>query len=296
MHFPMQKRVCAILAVCCLVLSACGGKQAKVGMTAEEADTAAQKSEDPAEDGKIKLEPLKEVHVEPSDVAKDTANTPPATSIGPMTYYPNGSGHMAAMMGTNSLNFYFQKGNVQPGTGKIGVYTVTGELFASVDVSQEGVVICSEIDEEGKALSGWEIGTKAEVFLGKAFDTDGSFYVLMDPGVFVWEGVQSNAVSDSTKITFSVKPYGISGGMPGSCQLGQQVSLTVFIGGDIDRAVVSEFDNNMIHFNQTRFTETGELVVSFIRAGDASFKLGFQERTGEVDSMTFVVHVGDEAL
>lgn len=242
------------------------------------------------------LQPMTEVLPQATEVAPE----PEDNSVGLMAFYPNNNEAMFALAGTNTFTVYFQNKRVKVGTGKIGIYdSSSNAIYSSVDASDTERFEVGAMDEIGTALTGWEDGTKIDIYFDKIFLTGASYYVLMDEGFFTLGAINSGAVTNSSLITFSVKEYGVdmSGvNLSNTYKVGDVISFTALVDGtDATMYALKEYDTAFIEATPINGTTDTNVALKFLQAGSPSITVSFYKAGKAVDSITFTFNVVDDA-
>ncbi|WP_026653354.1 hypothetical protein [Butyrivibrio proteoclasticus] len=278
----MKKKLLSVILISAAVvmsLTACGKKS-------NATDTA---SED------VSLAPLVETLPQLSEATPEVENN----SVGLMAFYPNSNENMYALAGTNAITFYFENKGIQLGDGKIGVYEAeTNNIYSTVDVADASSFVIGEMDGVGTSLTGWESGTKIDVYFSKIFETGKNYYVLMDEGVFALGSVSSAPVTNASLITFSVKNYGvdITGlDLNKTYKVGDTVTLSVLVDGDgATMFALKEYDQTFITATPDSATTSSAVSLTFDKPGTPSVTIAFFKGGKQVDSVTFSFPVADE--
>ena len=217
----------------------------------------------------------------------DAGNT---DSIGRMTFFPNGDGSLAALAGTNQFTLYFENPFIQLNQGFITFYdSHTSTIYESIDIGNYGRCHVSPIDDAGMALTGWDRGSMVDIILSSPFLPGASFYVLIDEGCFTDGTYFSQGQLNASLIRFSVKEYGIDrmNGLARTYAQGARAVVDVLIGGECAYARIAGYDGELLAFSSPSFDATGELVVTFLKEGEPSFRVEFFNSQGTmIDSMT----------
>lgn len=273
-----MKKSSILLIISVLLLTACGSKQ----KATEEVQLQA-------------LEPMTEVLVQPTELRPEAEQN----SVGLMAFYPNDNENMYALYGTNAVTFYFENKGVTRGEGKIGVYEAdSNAIYTSVDVTDSGALVIGEMDSVGTSLTGWQNGTKIDVYFSKLFEIGKSYYVLIDEGVFRLGSVTSAPVTNSSLINFSVKNYGVD--LTGlnlnkTYSVGDSISFNVLIDSEYATMyALKEYDSAFIQADPQNSTLSTPVTITFLKPGDPSFSVGFYKSGKVVDSMSFTFHVEGE--
>lgn len=226
-----------------------------------------------------------------SDFTKDEV-----IGIGKMAYMPFGASDRAAVAGTNAFRFFFNNPNVTPGNGVIRFFSSDGASFDVIDFSKDEIRSSAKVEslsEEGKALTGFTVGTEVTVYLKKPYERSNSYYVLMDRGVFKTPAVSSKEVLTPGMIAFTATSYGIGNIVrPATINPGNSIYFDVYTSSKITKVVVKNLSLDSVELSDTQFTRDGTLKVTFKASGDKSIRLYFYDNEGlEVSSipLTFTV-------
>jgi hypothetical protein len=239
----------------------------------------------------LSLAPLTEDHgkaLEEGDAEIASA----ANTVGLMACYPNSNTDMYALAGSNEVTFYFQNQGITGGAGRVGVYDqMTSALYATASPGTDGHV--SELDDNGKELTGWESGTKIDVFFDRTFQAGKTYYILLDAAAFMFDQVESEPVANASLITFGVKEYGITGDLYEDYDVGDTISINVVLGGDAKTAQLKNYDTAQITPTASTFTQSESFDITFNEASSPKFTIAFFDDAGQqIDSMDFAFGIG----
>ncbi|AOZ97847.1 hypothetical protein [Butyrivibrio hungatei] len=277
----MKKKLVSVIlisAAMVLSLTACGKKNTTDNANAD-----------------MSLAPLVETLPQLTEASPEVESN----SVGLMAFYPNSNENMYALAGTNAVTFYFENKGIQLGDGKIGVYEAeTNNIYSTVDVADTSSFVIDEMDSVGTSLTGWESGTKIDVYFSKIFETGKSYYVLMDEGVFSLGSVSSAPVTNASLITFSVKNYGvdITGvNLKKTYKVGDTVALNVLVDSEgASMYALKEYDQTFITATPDSATTSSAVSLTFEKPGTPSVTIAFFKGGKQVDSVTFSFPVADE--
>lgn len=277
----MRKSLFAILVACIMLITCSCGK----GTSSDSAGAS------------ISLEPLKEKPLSAATESLPADNT--SNSVGLMAFYPNADKNMSALVGTNTFTVYFENKGVAVGIGKLGVYDANSNaIYSSVSAEDTSKYEISEMDSIGTALTGWDTGTKIDIYFDKTFEKDHDYYVLIDEGFFELGKVPSGAVSNASLITFSAKPYGVdlsSIDFEKNYSVGDTVQLQVFVDGEeASLFAFSEYDSNFIEPTPDTTTEDSIASIKFTKEGKPSISISFFKDGHRVDSISLTFNVNEE--
>lgn len=257
---------------------------------------ACGKKEDKAlvDDEAIELAPLKEETVAPAVESQVPDSDPNA--VGNIVYYPNSNEYLGALAGSNTLTLYFEKDGVTSGTGRVTVYDEADySMLSYVDVSDSSSCKMAPIDNNGVQLSGWDSGTQATLYFSKPFIADHRYFVLMDAGCFHYNEFESKAITNPSLMTITAKPYGIASDMRDKYNFGDTATLSVITGGDCKRVLIQDYDTDAVLPSQTMLTTSGDVFLTFMKAGKCNFRICFYDNSSELDSITYTVDVASTA-
>lgn len=274
----MKRFLVSVILSCLLCVSATA-----CGSSSSESDSSAEAST---------LAPLTESKVDTSAIAISEASE---DSVGNVVFYPTGTSYLAALSGTNSVTVYFEKEGITAGNGFMALYNAdTQNKLAYVQCSNEQYCTVTDIDDNGKNLTGWDSGTMATIYFDYYFTSGESYYILLDPGCFSYGTVDSKEVTNASLITFSAKDYGFSGSITKEYEVGSTVSLSVILGGDAVLATVKDYDESLVSVSGTTFDVTSDLKIDLLSDGIPTVTIDFFDSSGQsVDSVTFTFYVGD---
>ena len=249
--------------------------------------------------GKKEADPMDGFSEEPVEVASDgtetstgdtdgtySENTEPTVGIGDVMMLPGTAAEFQALAGTNALTFYFLNASVEAGSGNIAVYAKSdGSHLSSVNIADPGTHDMGEIDETGKALTGWSSGVMCRVYLTQPFAAGESYFVGLHEGCFTANGVKSKAVLDNTTFTFTTKPYGLGQvNIPDAVKTTNTVNIPVVFGTGATQATVTDLQN--ISCEKPALTSDGKFTFTFPASGPATVTIRFYAASGkEVDSV-----------
>ena len=259
------------------------------------------------------LEPLiedKSAILETSSGSENMTESAPGT-VGLVTMYPNTQ--MDAIIGGNSLTFYFQNNGIMHNNGNIGLYdAATNEIIAFVNSSDKEHCIINPIDEAGKNLTGWENGTMATLYFTDSnssveycFEKGKSYYVLMDEGCFKLDSIPSAAVTNVSSFSFKCAQYGLSGSLVQHYKVGDIISFNVLVDGNSAvLASIKDYDSNLLTVNASdangtacdisALKDTSTINISFLKDAVPSITVCFYNSSGkEIDSVTLNFAVGN---
>ena len=255
------------------------------------------KKKEVEEQPEVVLEPLKEVVTPATEVVPESE----PNSVGLMAFYPNNNENMYALAGTNTFTVYFQNKRVKVGTGKLGIYDAeSNAIYASVNAEDTNCFEIGTMDSIGTSLTGWEDGTKIDIYMSKVFLPGGSYYVLIDEGFFTLGSISSGAVTNASLITFNAKPYGVD--LTGTYMnkvydVGDETSFQVLVDGqEATMYAVKEYDQSFIEATPINGSEDTTLRLKFLRPGTPSIKVAFFKSGKIVDSITFTFDVEGEDI
>lgn len=271
----MKKVVISLLLILMLIMCSCGKKKTE------------------EKGGADALEPVSEVLEQPVEVVPAAGDD---NSVGLMAFYPNNNENMYALAGTNTLTLYFENKGITLGTGKIGIYQKSsGAIYTSVETAQTDNFLIGEMDSVGTSLTGWESGTKIDIFFDKTFLALEQYYVLMDEGCFKLGSVNSGAVTNETLVTFGVKNYGVDTSLLGLDTLhnvGDVVTLNIMVDGEeASMYAFTEFDETFIQPAPLNATEGTTATLTFLKEGTQDITCAFYKSGKKVDSITFTFEV-----
>lgn len=243
------------------------------------------------------VQPMQEVLAPAKEVIPENESN----SVGLMAFYPNNTEEMFALAGTNTFTLYFQNKQIEPGEGKIGVYNAqSNAIYTSVEATDKDKFDVEVMDDIGKSLTGWEDGTKIDIYFDKVFMPGTSYYILMDEGAFNLGEVKSEAITNSSLITFSTKNYGVD--MAGvnfdkNYNVGDSVSFTVLVDGeDSTMYALKAYDTSFIEASPINGSSDTDLALKFLKKGNPSITISFYKSGKTVDSITFTFNVESEAM
>lgn len=240
----------------------------------------------------IVLQPLTEKLTPATEVAPVAEEN----SVGLMAFYPNSNENMFALAGTNAFTVYFQNKRIKVGSGLINVFdATTNQLYTSQSAENTDAFVVSAMDEIGKALTGWSDGTKIDIYFDDVFIPGTSYYVLMDAGLFKLGNVESEAVTNSSLITFDVKQYGIDmqhTNLDRDYNVGEVVSFMALVDGkDATMYALKEYDTAFIEASPINGTTDSNISMKFLKPGNPSITVAFYNSGKMVDSITFTFNV-----
>ncbi len=282
-----------MILLLCLFLTGCSSS----GKTAEDVMNGEEVSDVPdAPD----LEPLRED--EDYQISSEAeAVEAEEDSVGLMAFYPNGQGALSALAGMNTFTFYFERNDVVPGSGRIGLYDAdaySDPLCSVVDVSDSEHFKILPIDENGVNISNFENGVMAIVTFDVQFEPGKNYYVLLDNGCFKRSDIVSTGIANASYITFSVKDYGIKGRLEQSYPVNSDTSVSVLLGGEASAASMIDYNSSFLSFSPATFSESGSETISFLRKTEenmpVSCTLAFYDDKGQkIDSCSFYFDIED---
>lgn len=248
----------------------------------------------------MSLAPLTEVKLEnATEVTPEDSNA--NNSIGLMAFYPNDNENMYALAGTNTMTFYFESKRVNLGTGKIGIYEqASNAIYATRNAEDKDFFDIATMDEIGTALTGWEEGTKIDVYFDKVFLPGTSYFVLIDEGFFTLGTIKSGAVTNASLIKFSVKQYGIDVStldLNRNYNVDDIIALNVLCdGANASMFAFKEYDTAFLEVSPLNGTEDTTASIRFLQEGQPSFTVAFYNSGHEIDSISFTFNVGSGSV
>lgn len=245
----------------------------------------------------VVLEPLTEKVTPATEVVPESE----PNSVGLMAFYPNNNENMYALAGTNTFTVYFQNKRVKVGTGKLGIYDAdSNAIYTSVNAEDLNCFEIGTMDAVGKSLTGWEDGTKIDIFFSKVFLPGMNYYVLIDEGFFTLGSIKSGAVTNASLITFNAKQYGvdlIGTYMNRVFDVGDEVSFDVLVDGQgATMYAVKEYDQSFIEASPINGSTDTTLKLKFLQPGTPSIKVAFFNSGKVVDSITFIFDVAGDVV
>ncbi len=260
-----KRKLLPVLLGLVLSLSACGQNTeapAPAAPAAEEASEAAA-----ANDTK-------------ETTSAESANT--TESIGAVYFSPGNDG-IGMMLGSTTLHVYFERANVV-GVGTLTIMNKdTNTAVRTIDLSKASESVSPDTVQK---QIGWDNGTHLWIDIEEPLDRGYDYYILCDEGAFTAENgtIRSKAITDPSIIAFGMYDYGIKLDTPSGdhVYVGDQLDATVYVEGEAKRAVIGDYDENRVRFDDTEFESTKETKIKIYQIGEDSFTVTFYDNNRDL--------------
>lgn len=218
----------------------------------------------------------------PEEETSDTQTDDLSNSIG--YYYTMPSKTNSSPLGIDTLFFYTERPETTPGKGKLTLHNAADDsVVMEIDCSDPNKVKKAEASDYDKSWTGWTNPSVIVINLDQPL-TGGDYYVTAEEGCFIIPNTDiRNLAFDKNYWTFRIEPYGVlkeeySSGDPLTGKVNGTATQTITVAEPAVKAVVTEFDGEMVGVSQEEFTKDGTLTVTYKKAGTAFWVIGFYDK------------------
>lgn len=287
----MKKTLLTLLLSTSLLLAACGSSApAETGapQPPEVAETEVAETQAAESAAITETEKTEELSSEAasSDILSDSIASADLddSSIGPVSFTPNANGY-SMIYGANTLEAYFKRSGVIPGTGKLQIRkTEDDSLVEEIDLTDSKNCEIGETDSTFDLLD-WDGGTHLIIHMDSRLESDTSYYVALEEGAFTSSdgSIASKAITDSSIWPLNVARFGILLDTPADSTVlvGDVLTATVYVRQPATTARLENYDENRVRFNEKEFSADGKLEIKIYQIGEDSFTINFYDDEDE---------------
>lgn len=191
--------------------------------------------------------------------------------------------------GISELEISFQRADITAGSGTLSLYNAAdSSLVETIPLSDPERMAIVPLNAKELEELGWESGSKAVISLEEPLAQNSSYFVALSQDAFsTQDGIgSSEPTQDSYTWVIQTSWYGLAMEKPADgMTAGSTIPAEVLMDGSgADYAYIENADPAMVSFDQTEFWANGGLNITFLQAGETTFRVVFTTG-GEIQEM-----------
>ena len=207
---------------------------------------------------------------------RETNQPLPEDSMGPEHMFPVGE----ALAGFDTISIYFERENVQAGTGTVTVYDGKGNIFFQGDMADMDQTDNGKPDEKTLAYYNWKTGTRIKMQLGKKLQIGETYTVEIEEGAFVAGDLKRAKIAqDDWKIV--CPDYGMGeSNATAEVKIGEKVTQEIIVGDSVERVVIEADEEATGEISPSELTESGTVTFTPTMTGKSGYTIKFILKDG----------------